>query len=67
MALDTTCLPYWDLFAALRLARLAGENLSEWAAFFRPFGRPDITEETIRAHYRFFVTQALDQLSSMKP
>lgn len=64
MSLDTTCLPYWDLFAALRLARLAGENLTEWAAFFRPFGRNDITEETIRTHYHFFVARAMGQLAT---
>jgi aminoglycoside phosphotransferase (APT) family kinase protein len=62
MALDYTNLPYWDLYAALRLARLAGPNLAEWVAFFPPFGRPDITEQTLREHYRVFVNQALEKL-----
>lgn len=60
--IDYTNLPYWDLVAALRLIRLAGADLAEWAAFFVPFGRPDITEQTIRDHYRFFITQAFDKL-----
>lgn len=62
-AVDDTCLPYWDLCAALRLIRLAGTSLGEWAAFFHPFGRVDITEQTMRAHFKWFVRQALDQLS----
>lgn len=62
MPLDYTDLPYWDLYAALRLARLAGPDLPGWAAFFGPFGRPDITVHSIREHYRWFVAQALGQL-----
>jgi aminoglycoside phosphotransferase (APT) family kinase protein len=62
MAIDYTNLPYWDLCVALRLVRLAGSNLAEWAAFFRPFGRHDISEQTIREHYRFFITQAFEKL-----
>jgi aminoglycoside phosphotransferase (APT) family kinase protein len=63
MAVDYTNLPYWDLCAALRLVRLAGPHLAEWAAFFRPFGRHDITEQTIRGHHRWFITQAFETLS----
>ncbi len=63
MAIDYTNLPYWDLCAALRLVRLAGADLAEWAAFFLPFGRGDITAQTIRAHYRYFVDQAFRQLA----
>jgi aminoglycoside phosphotransferase (APT) family kinase protein len=63
MAIDYTNLPYWDLCAALRLVRLAGSNLAEWAAFFPPFGRHDITEQTMREHYRFFITQAFEKLA----
>lgn len=62
MTIDVTCLPYWDLCAALRLIRLAGANLAEWAAFFHPYGRFDITEQTIREHLNSFVRQALEQL-----
>jgi len=64
IAIDYTNLPFWDLYAALRLVRLAGANLTEWAAFFVPFGRPDITEHTIREHYRLFVDQAFEQLAA---
>ena len=63
MALDYTDLPYWDLAAALRLVRLAGADLAEWAAFYPPFGRPDITEQTIKAHYSFFISQAFEKLT----
>jgi aminoglycoside phosphotransferase (APT) family kinase protein len=63
MAIDYTNLPYWDLYAALRLVRLAGADLAGWAVFFLPFGRPDITEQTIREHYRFFITQAFEKLA----
>jgi hypothetical protein len=62
LSIDDTHLPYWDLCAALRLARLAGSDLAAWAAFFPPFGRPDITEHTIRESYRLFVAQALDSM-----
>jgi aminoglycoside phosphotransferase (APT) family kinase protein len=63
MAIDYSNLPYWDLCAALRLVRLAGADLAEWAAFFPPFGRHDITEQTIREHYRFFITQAFEKFA----
>ena len=59
--LDTRSLPYWDLYAALRLARLAGADLAGWAAFFEPYGRRDITEQSIRTCYRFFVSNALER------
>lgn len=62
MSLDYTNLSYWDLCAALRFVRLADSNLAEWAAFFRPFGRHDITEQTLREGYQFFITQAFEEL-----
>jgi len=62
MTLDEGDLPYWDLCAAMRLMRIAGPDLAEWAAFFAPFGRPDITEQTMRANYASFVGQALAAL-----
>lgn len=62
MAIDYTQLPYWDLYAALRIARLAGPDLAGWATFFVPFGRPDITEHTLREHFRYFIAQAFDRL-----
>jgi aminoglycoside phosphotransferase (APT) family kinase protein len=63
MPLDYTNLPYWDLYAALRLIRLAGANLAEWVAFFPPFGRGDITEQSLRQQVRFFITQAFKKLA----
>jgi len=62
LTIDSTNLPYWDLWAALRLVRLADANFAEWAAFFPPFGRADITEQTLHDHYRFFITQAFAKL-----
>jgi aminoglycoside phosphotransferase (APT) family kinase protein len=64
-AIDTRSLPYWDLYAALRLVRLAGADLRGWAAFFHPYGRQDITEQSIRAYYQFFVAQALQKLGDL--
>jgi aminoglycoside phosphotransferase (APT) family kinase protein len=66
MAIDYSNLPYWDLCAALRLVRLAGSDLAGWAAFYPPFGRHDITEHTIREHFRFFISQAYDKLDALR-
>lgn len=63
---DIRHLPLWDLCAALRLARLAGDDLEGWAAFFHPYGRPEITPDTIREHYRSFVSRAFHRLESKK-
>lgn len=63
MKLDYTNLPFQDLCAALRLARLAGTDLAAWAGFFEPYGRHDITEHTLRQHFQFFVAQAFEQLA----
>jgi aminoglycoside phosphotransferase (APT) family kinase protein len=60
--IDTAALPHWDLAAAWRLARMAGADLAGWAAFFAPFGRPDITASSILEHYRDFVRQAQEVL-----
>ena len=62
MAINYANLSYWDLCAALRLARLIGADLAEWTAFFSPFGRTDITEHALREHFGFFITQALEKL-----
>jgi aminoglycoside phosphotransferase (APT) family kinase protein len=62
-AIDTTYLSEWDLCAALRLIRLAGSDLAGWAAFFHPYGRIDITEETIREAFRYFIHRALGKFT----
>ncbi len=62
MAIDYTDLPYWDLWAALRLGRKVGTTLTECASFFTPLGRADITEKTIRESYNFFITRVLGSL-----
>jgi aminoglycoside phosphotransferase (APT) family kinase protein len=62
MNINFVNLPYWDLCAALRLARLIGTDLTEWTAFFIPYGRHDITEHRLREHFKYFVTQAFEKL-----
>lgn len=59
---DFTLLPYWDLCAVLRFIRMAGPQIENWAAFFAPYGRKDITEQSIREHVRLFVEQAFEKL-----
>ena len=63
MDLNYTNLPYWDLGAALRLIRIAGDNLENWVAFFPPFGRDDITVESLLGDYGYYVAQALSKLA----
>ncbi len=62
--IDFSALPYWDLCAARRLTRLAGDDLVGWAGFYHSFGRTDITAETIHAHLEFFTAQALEKQST---
>ena len=64
MRIDYKDLPYWDLCAALRLIRLMGSSVADWAAFLEPYGRHDITEDTIRGAHRRFIAQAFDSLAS---
>ena len=65
MDIDYTCLPYWDLCAALRLIRIAGSDLAEWVAFFEPYGRSDITIDAFLANYQYFIDQAFEKLASV--
>jgi hypothetical protein len=46
----------------MAIVRLAGAQLADWAAFFAPYGRPDITEQTIRHYYHGFVDQAFQRI-----
>lgn len=50
--IDFTNLPYWDLYAALRLA----SNLSQW-------GLDDVTEKRMRDRHQWFVKQAFAKRS----
>jgi aminoglycoside phosphotransferase (APT) family kinase protein len=52
--LDYGALPVWDLFAALRALGWLREAAAGWANM----GRPDITEESMRARLAQFVEQA---------
>ena len=58
--LEIADLPYWDLDAALRPVF----NIGDWAAGWPDFGRPDITEATLRAGHAQFVDQALAKLAA---
>lgn len=55
-----TGLPFYDLVAALRPVH----NIAEWAEGWPDFGRPDVTEETLRAAHTAFVNQALAALET---
>jgi aminoglycoside phosphotransferase (APT) family kinase protein len=59
---DESMLAYWDLWAVLRLVRLIGGNYSDWAGFFQPYRRPDITKQSIREDLRQFSERALERL-----
>jgi len=63
--LDDSSLPYWDLSAVLRLARLIGTDPAGWAAFFHPFGRTDISPSSIRTSLNAFAARALDLLHTI--
>jgi aminoglycoside phosphotransferase (APT) family kinase protein len=60
MPVDLTALPIWDLVAALRPAG----SLAAWATDWVDFGRPDVTEETMRAAHARFVDEALGALDA---
>jgi len=63
MSLDYTHLPYWDLCAALRQIRLFNGDLTAAAAFFAPYGRTDLTPQTIQTNYQQFIRLALDAVT----
>lgn len=53
--MDTTDLPVWDLFAALRPMG----NLKVWAQGWSHYGRPDVSEQLMRNRHGNFLRQAL--------
>lgn len=64
--LDFSALPYWDLCAALRLSRLVGRDLANWAASFAPQGRPDLTAPLLAERFDWFVAQALESSNPLR-
>ncbi len=60
--LDFSALPYWDLCAALRLSRLVGSSLGEWANSFATQGRRDLTPLVLAERFAWFVEQAKKKL-----
>ena len=62
-ATDTMALPYWDLYAALRLA----PHIDDWGEDWSDLGRDDITANTMKAAYRSFVEQAFEEILLQSP
>lgn len=60
---DTTALPYWDLYAALRSA----PHIDDWGEGWPELGRGDITAHTMKVDYRSFVEQALEAILLLSP
>ncbi len=58
MPIDYRDLAYWDLCAALRMARLIGSDMAQFCRFFAPFGRSDITPSYLQRTIADFVSQA---------
>jgi aminoglycoside phosphotransferase (APT) family kinase protein len=61
MAVDEHLLAYWDLYSALRLARMVGDDLAGWSAFFAPYGRADLTPEVLQRRVEAFVGEAVNR------
>ncbi|MBN1373263.1 MAG: phosphotransferase [Anaerolineaceae bacterium] len=64
--LDFSALPYWDLYAALRLSRLVDTDLAAWAASFAPQGRADLTASVLAERFDWFVKQALAESDPLR-
>ncbi len=62
MKLDYNDLPFWDLFAALRFSKIAGNDIQKFSDFFHPYGREDITEKNIIDNCNIFIVKALNQI-----
>ncbi|MCA9983960.1 MAG: phosphotransferase [Anaerolineales bacterium] len=60
--LDYSALPYWDLCAALRMLRLAGNDLAGMAAYFHAYNRPNITAASIKRDLLAFIAGAQTSL-----
>lgn len=59
---NTRYLAAWDLFAALRIARMALEDLNGWVAFFHDKGHPKMSAAHFKRRFAEFVAQALAAL-----
>ncbi|MFP6745534.1 MAG: aminoglycoside phosphotransferase family protein, partial [Alphaproteobacteria bacterium] len=57
-ATDTTALPTWDLYAALRSA----PHIDDWGEDWSDLGLDDITVDSMKAAYRSFVEEAFDSI-----
>jgi aminoglycoside phosphotransferase (APT) family kinase protein len=60
--INTRYLAAWDLFAALRIARMALEDLNGWVAFFHDKGHPKMSAAHFKRRFAEFVAQALAAL-----
>jgi aminoglycoside phosphotransferase (APT) family kinase protein len=60
--LDLSLLPWWDLIAVVRLARLIGNDLAGWSSFFESCNRLDLNMHTLRIHLHTAIDQAFQQI-----
>lgn len=61
-ACELGSLPWWDLWAAQRLARLVGNDLAGWVAFLHDHQLTSLTPADVQARYQAFVDQAVTTL-----
>ncbi len=59
-SLDLSQLPYWELCVAHQKPTT---DFDEWAEDWNDYDRPDMTGETFHTRYKWFIEQALRQLS----
>lgn len=60
--IDSSQLGAWDLYAALRIARMAVDDLAGWVAFFHDKGHPEMDAAHFQRRFASFVSQALAAL-----
>jgi len=62
LPVDGAWLPWFDLCAVLRLARMVADDLENWAGFFHQRGRTDITPGFIQEQVQAFALSAIRQI-----
>ena len=58
-------LAYWELCAALRMARIIGQDIEGWIRYFEDYGRSDISVERFWQQYDRFIDHALARISQL--
>jgi aminoglycoside phosphotransferase (APT) family kinase protein len=59
--IDSSDLPYWDLWAGLR----TGGKFDLWASVYPGLGRPDVTAASMRNAHSYFINEAFRKILSM--